>query len=182
MLKSDELYAELILDGYHINPPYVRDIIARKGCDRIVAVTDAGFATGARVGNFTMGGVKGAMSPDGSHLVVTGKPNTLFGSCLTDDRGFVNLLNWFTQDMEGIWNRRHEAWSLEKTLPALTQMFSRNACEVTGSAAEGYGTINAGAPADLCVLDIKGDPGAYDVTVEKTIVDGHVAYSADNPK
>ena len=47
VLKNDEIYAELILDGYHINPAYVRDAINRKTDSKIIAITDSMFPTGS---------------------------------------------------------------------------------------------------------------------------------------
>jgi N-acetylglucosamine-6-phosphate deacetylase len=178
VLKSDELYAEQILDGYHVNPAYVRDILGRKGTDRIVGVTDCLFAAGSGIRQFTSGGVRGTISVSGDYFQVVGKPNTLFSSNLTMDRGFANLLNWFTTDMQGIWNRRHEAMELEKALVATSKIFSTNACKLTGLEKEGCGSVVDGAKADLCVFDITGSPGNYRVTVESTIINGNTAYSA----
>ncbi len=178
VLKSDELYAEQILDGCHVNPAYVRDILRRKGTDRIVGVTDCLFAAGSDIRQFTSGGIRGAISENGDCFQVVGKPDTLFSSNLTMDRGFANLLNWLTVDMQGIWNRRHEAMELEKALVATSKIFSTNACKLTGLEKQGYGSVVDGAKADLCVLDITGSPGNYKVTVELTIINGDTAYSA----
>ncbi len=178
VLKSDELYAEQILDGYHVNPAYIRDILRRKGVDRIIGVTDCLFAAGSDIRQFTSGGVRGAVSESGDYFQAVGKPGTLFSSNLTMDRGFANLLNWFTADMQGIWNRRHEAMELEKALVASSKIFSTNACKLTGLEKEGCGSVVDGAKADLCVLDITGSQGSYEVTVESTIINGDTAYSA----
>jgi len=178
VLKSDEIYAEQILDGYHVNPAYVRDILRRKGTDRIVGVTDCLFAAGSDIRQFTSGGIRGAISESGDYFQAVGKPGVLFSSNLTMNRGFANLLNWFTTDMQGIWNRRHEAMELEKALVATSKIFSTNACKLTGLEKEGCGSVVDGAKADLCVLDITGSPGNYKVTVESTIVDGDTVYSA----
>ncbi|MHC4695049.1 MAG: hypothetical protein ACYS67_20145, partial [Planctomycetota bacterium] len=87
ILKSDELYAEQILDGYHVNPAYVRDILRRKGPDRIIGVTDCLFAAGSQVTQFTGGGIRGALSESGEYFQVVEKPGTLFSSNLTMNRG-----------------------------------------------------------------------------------------------
>ncbi len=177
VLKSDELYAEQILDGYHVNPAYVRDILRRKGVGKIIGVTDCLFAAGSDIKQFTSGGIRGAISESGDYFQTVGKPGTLFSSNLTMDRGFANLLSWFTTDMRGIWNRRHEAMDLEKALVATSKIFSTDACKLTGLEKEGYGSVVDGAKADLCVLDITGSPGNYKVTVESTIVNGYIVYS-----
>ncbi len=178
VLQFDELYAEQICDGFHVNPAYVRDIIKRKGVERIVGVTDCTFVAGSDLKQFTIAGVHGAVSDDGGYFRVVGKPNTLFSSNLTMNRGFANLLNWLTTDMQGIWNRRHKALELEEALVATAKIFSTNACKLTGLETEGCGSVVDGAKADLCVLDVTGSPGNYKVTVESTIVDGNTVYSA----
>ena len=179
VLQFDELYAEQICDGFHVNPAYVRDIIKRKGVDKIVGVTDCTFVAGSDLKRFSIAGVRGAVSDDGSYFHVVGKPNTLFSSNLTMNRGFANLLNWLTTDMQGIWNRRHKTMELEKALVATAKIFSTNACKLTGLEKEGLGSVVDGAKADLCVLDITGSPGNYKVTVESTIIDGNTVYSAE---
>jgi N-acetylglucosamine-6-phosphate deacetylase len=178
VLKSDELYAEQILDGYHVNPAYVRDILSRKGADRIIGVTDCLFAAGSDVRQFTGGGIRGAISEDGNYFQVVDKTGTLFSSNLTMDRGFGNLLNWLTVDMPGIWNRLHDALSFERALVTSAAILSTNPCELTGLDRKGYGSIAGGARADLCVLDIVGSPGNYEVKVKATVVDGNIVYSA----
>ncbi len=178
VLKSDELYAEQILDGFHVNPAYVRDILRRKGADRIIGVTDCLFAAGSKVTQFTGGGIHGALSESGDYFQVVEKPGTLFSSNLTMNRGFNNLLNWLTVDMQGIWNRRHEALQLDQALVTAAKILSTNPCVLTRMDKEGCGSIVDGARADLCVLDIAGLPGDYKVTVEMTVVDGNTVYSA----
>jgi N-acetylglucosamine-6-phosphate deacetylase len=178
VLKSDELYAEQILDGYHVNPAYVRDILKRKGTDKIVGITDCLFAAGSDIKQFTSGGIRGAISQSGEYLEVVDAPNTLFSSNLTMDRGFTNLLNWLTVDMLGIWNCLHSALDLDQALVAASKILSTNPCVLTKLDKKGYGSIVDGAKADLCVLEVTGPPGNYKVTVESTIVDGNTVYSA----
>jgi len=177
VLKSNELYAEQILDGYHVNPAYVRDILKRKGPDRIIGVTDCLFVAGSQVRQFTGGGIRGALSENGKYFQVVDKPGTLFSSNLTMNRGFANLLNWLTADMQGIWNRRHEVLQLDQALVTAAKILSTNPCVLTQMDKKGYGSIVDGAKADLCVLDIVGLPGNYTVTLELTIVDGNKVYS-----
>ena len=178
VLKSDELFAEQILDGCHINPAYVRDILKRKGAERIIGITDCLFAAGSQVRQFTSGGIRGAVSEDGRYFQVVGKPDTLFSSNLTMDRGFGNLLNWLTINMEGIWNRLHDALEFEQALVTVAKLLSTNPCVLTGLDKKGCGSIADGAKADLCVLDITGSQGSYKVAVESTIVDGKIVYFA----
>ena len=93
------------------------------------------------------------------------------------NRGFNNLLNWLTVDMQGFWNRLHEAMGFEDAMVAVAKIFSANPCTLTGLKEQGYGSIVDGAKADLAVLDIAGNAGNYKVTVDSTIIDGNVVYS-----
>lgn len=177
VLKFDELYAELIADGYHVNPAYIRDIIKRKGLERIIGITDCMFVAGSDLKRINVAGTAGRLSEDGKYIAVEGKKNTLFGSNLTINRAFENMLNWLSSDMEGMWNRRHSALSFEQALSATARIYSTNACELTGRKKEGFGSIFDGARADLTVLDISGEPGNYKLQIEATIVDGRIVYS-----
>jgi N-acetylglucosamine-6-phosphate deacetylase len=176
VLQSDELYAEQICDGYHVNPAYVRDILRRKGTERIIGVTDCLFAAGTQIEQFTSGGLRGSLSADGKYFQVVGTPGALFSSNLTMDRAFANLLNWLTIDMQGIWNRLHQALDFEEALVTVSRILSANPCLLMGLDKRGRGSVVDGAKADLCLLDIAGSPGSYRVTVESTIVDGKVVY------
>ncbi len=177
VLKSDELYAELIADGYHVNPAYIRDIIKRKGIDKMLGITDCMFVGGTDIKRIEIGGIPGKVADDGSHIAVEGKKNTLYGSVLKMCRAFENMLNWLSVDMEGIWNRRHEAMSLEDALVDVARMYSTNPNKLTGRYDEGFGKIADGAMADLTVVDISGPAGNHKLTVEKTIVNGEIVYS-----
>ncbi|MCP4261142.1 MAG: hypothetical protein GY774_27095 [Planctomycetes bacterium] len=178
VLKSDELYAEQILDGFHVNPAYVRDILSRKGPDRIIGVTDCLFVAGSDIKQFSGGGIRGALSENGKYFHVVEKPGTLFSSNLTMNRGFTNLLNWLTTDMQGIWNRLHSGFDLDQALITTAKILSTNPCVLTQMDKKGCGSIVDGAKADLCVLDIAGASGDYKVTLEQTIVDGNTVYSS----
>ena len=182
VLKSDQLYAELIADGFHLNPAYIRDIIKRKGPEKIIGVTDCMFVAGSTVKQFNIDGIAGAVSEDGKYITAIDIPGMLHGSNLTMDRAFENMLNWLTSDMEGIWNCRHQALDFDQALAATVKIYSSNPCELAGLSAEGLGRLADGARADICVLDITpasagAGPGRYKVKVDSTIVDGKVVYS-----
>jgi len=172
VLQTAELYAELIADMHHVNPAYVRDIIARKGTRRVMVVTDQMFATGAaEVSRFDIGGIGGIVSEDRSYVFVEGKPNTLFSSVLTMDVGFSNILSLLTRDMPGIWHERHEALGVEEALTATVRMCATNAAEMLGIDAD-TGSIEPGKRADLVVAAIDGGPGAWRLSVRRTLVGG----------
>ena len=175
-LTDERIYLEQICDGYHVNPAYIRDIIARKGADKVMAVTDTTYITGSDIKEFSSGGIKGELSEDGNYLKVVGKVNTLFGSNLTMNRGFKNMLNWLTTDMPGIWNARHSAMAFDQALCRTAAMCATIPAGLTGLGDSGIGTISEGNPADMVLLDIGGKAGCYDVTIEKTFADGKLVY------
>lgn len=179
VLSFDEIYAELILDGYHVNPAYVRDIMRRKGLDRIIGITDAMYVAGSGMtGEFGLGGIRGTISENSEYFAVVGKKNALFSANITMDRVFTNALNWLSRPLPGIWTREHDALPFEDAVTAAARICSTNACNLTGLSREGCGSLAAGAPADLAVLSIGGSAGAYRVEVDRTIVGGTTVYSA----
>jgi len=154
MLYHDKVSLELILDGYHVNPLYVRDAIARKGVDGIVGITDSMFVNGLDdVVQFSLAGLTGQVSGDRKYLHQPGGTETLFGSVLSMDRAYSNLLSWLTTEMTGFWYRKHEAYSLEDALVAASQMCSLNAAHQIGLGAE-TGSIEVGKAADLLIVDL----------------------------
>ncbi len=177
VLKFDDVYAELIADGYHVNPAYIRDIIKRKGIEKIIGITDAMYIAGSDEKRIKAGDTFGEKSDDGKYIRLVGKANALCGSLLTMSTAFENMLNWLTSDMGGIWNRRHPAMDFEQALTAVSRMYSYNPCELTSLAKSGFGRLADGAKADICIIDITGSPGNYKVRVESTIVDGNIVYS-----
>lgn len=179
VLKSNDIYAELIADGYHINPAYIRDIIARKGVERIIGITDAAFFAGTKMKQVNMHGVLAKVSDNGQYIRVVGRENTLASSNLTMDRAFGNMLNWLTSDMEGIWNQSHKAVDFEQAMMDCARIYSTNPCELLGLTNDGFGRITDGAKADICVLDISGSQGNYKTEVKMTVVDGKIVYTKD---
>lgn len=177
-LGDDGLFVELIADGYHVDPRYVRDLVARKICDRVVAVTDAMFAAGVRgLKKFRMNGMGGRVSADGKYMHVADRPEVLFGSRLDMPTAVGNLLSWLTRAVEGIWVRRHEAVGLEAALVAVARMTSGNAARLTGLDRElGIGEIANGRTADLALVRLSGRAGAYRVAVRRTWVGGREVF------
>lgn len=177
ILQDERIYAELILDGFHVSPAYVRDVLERKGHDRVIAVTDAMFASQAKgIKDFRIGGLPGRISEDGKYVYVVGKkPLTLFGSVLTMDLAFANLLSFLTQEMKGIWQRRHPAMSLDQALLVTSQLCATNANDMLkmhGAEDTQTGSIEEGKWADLIIADIKGEPGSYHLEIQQVFVRG----------
>jgi len=182
------LSLEIIVDGYHVDMRYVSDIIERriqKGrVEDIIAITDAVFPIEEEIpkGEFEAFSVIGYRSDDGGVLLVKRymdrggvwrqpPPGTLFGSLLTMDKAFENLLNLFTKDFSGFMIDR-PARSLDEALALASKFTSTNQSRLEGL--DSVGAISDGYIADIAVLSIKGRPGAYRVNVAKTIVGGRL--------
>ena len=88
VLDRDDLYAELICDGVHVDPSIVRLWLKLKGIDRAILVTDGMAATGEPDGEFSLGGLT-VVVKDGVCLLPG--TSTLAGSVLTMDRAVANL-------------------------------------------------------------------------------------------
>jgi N-acetylglucosamine-6-phosphate deacetylase len=177
-LGDERLYCELIADGCHVNPRYVRDLVARKGSDRVIAISDSMFAAGAKgLKSFQMNGVFGHVSPDGKYLSVATNPAALFGSCLDMATAFANLLSWVTSDMPGIWTARHAALALDEALVAVARMTASNACRMVGlDKSLGIGSLVDGGTADLVLGRLSGKAGAWHLAVQRTFVEGREVY------
>jgi N-acetylglucosamine-6-phosphate deacetylase len=163
MLRSDRVFLEIICDGYHVDPSYVRDVIARKGFERVIMITDSMFANGmAHLEQFELFGLQGAVHKSREYLQVLGSENTLFGSVLNSNVGFSNVILWLTQEMEGTWHRTHKALPLNDALLQASAMFSSNPAKLlgifdSGKGQKGTGSVEVGKSADLIVADLKAD-------------------------
>ena len=186
VLGSRKVYAEIIADGYHVNPAYVLDIIWRKGRDRIIAITDSMFVTGEEtIEEFELAGIRGRRSEDGRYLSVAGKRRTLFGSVLSMRVALANFLSWLTRPMRGIWKEVHDPLDLDEAILAASQFCSVNparALEILDPANQKLGqdismcagAIQVGKRADVALIRVQGEPGEYDVQVQSTFVGGRL--------
>lgn len=94
VLDEDELYAEMIADGFHVDPIMVRLYYKAKGANRVVLVTDSMSATGMPDGKYTLG----EMEVD----VLEGRctsGGTIAGSVLTLDRAVQNFAQFTGADL-----------------------------------------------------------------------------------
>ncbi len=158
MLKSDNVTLEIIADGYHVHPAYIRDTLVRKSDDKIILITDSMFANGFPIESFDIGGIPGRLSANGEYLEVVNKPDTLFGSVLTPLKAFENMVNWLTTDMPGVWHRIHPALDLHEAIQSVSKMISSNPArllDIDGSTnVPGTGSISVGNWADLVLVEI----------------------------
>jgi len=189
VLRSRDIYAELICDGWHIAPAYVRDVIERKGIGRVIFVTDAGFAAGMKgIGSFSLGGLEGEVHDGGRYVRLKGSAQTLFGSVLTLSQAFGNVVSWLTREMDGVWHGRHRALKLDDALVAAALGCATNPAHVTGMDAPGgaegaraggrapfardVGSLEPGKCADLVLARLTGKAGDWRIRVKHTFVQG----------
>ncbi len=180
---TNPIAAEIIADGIHVAPAYVRDIIARKGVDKTMIISDSMCLSQARkIRSLAINGVEGRVDPGGRFAYVVGKkPLTLFSSLLTLDVAFGNMLSWLTREMEGVWHGRHAAMSLAEAVPAVSAMCSGNIAEMLrqrGGDDLDTGSLVSGKWADLAVGRIKGGAGRYRLEVTSVYVRGTRVWTA----
>ncbi|MGA8111098.1 MAG: N-acetylglucosamine-6-phosphate deacetylase [Acidobacteriaceae bacterium] len=87
VLTNDQLFAEIICDGLHVDPVAVRLFWKAKGRDRAILVTDAMAGTGMPDGTYWLGELEVRVE-NGRCLI---GEDTLAGSTLTLDRGVRNF-------------------------------------------------------------------------------------------
>jgi N-acetylglucosamine-6-phosphate deacetylase len=142
VLSDDQLSADIIVDGIHVDPAVVKIFLRAKGRERAVLITDAISATGMPDGRYRLGPIEvdvkdGKCTSNGS----------LAGSVLTMDRAVRNVTKF-------------SEWSLRDAVQAATL----NPARAVGLAAH-HGILAKGAFADFTVLSPTGE-------VLKTIVRG----------
>lgn len=148
VLSSPEIVAELIADGVHLHPLVVRLILAAKGPDGAVLITDAMEGAAMPDAEYDLGGTP-VIVRDGTASFADG---TLAGSVLTMNRAF------------------HNACRFADLSPVLGARFaSANAARELGMA-DRFGSLAPGYEADIAILNpITGE-------VAWTIIGGEIAY------
>ena len=133
VLDDENLYAEIIADGKHVDPIAVRIFWREKGPARAILITDGLSATGMPEGHYTLGGfdveVKGGV---GWH------DGIVAGSVLTMDRAVSNFAS-FTH----------------APLPTVARLASANPAAMIGCA-DSHGAIVAGRRADVIAFSPEG--------------------------
>ena len=148
-LVSAELSCELIADGMHVHPAVVRMLVAAKGLDRVLLVTDAINAAGLPDGDYVLG--EGASITVTSGRATVQGSETLAGSTLTMGQAVKNIVAF-----AGV------------SVVEASQMASTNAARLLGRS-DTIGEISTGHLADLVVLNSELDVCA-------TMVGGNWAY------
>lgn len=126
-----DIWAEMIVDGFHLHPPIVRLLLKTKGWDRMIATTDSISATGFPDGEYQLGPNRIVVEGGDAKLVDNG---VRAGSTLTMDRALGKL-------------RAFTAASVERISPLL----STNAARMLGF--DDRGSIAVRKRADLVGLD-----------------------------
>jgi N-acetylglucosamine-6-phosphate deacetylase len=133
VLDDENLYAEIIADGKHVDPVAVRIFWREKGPSRAILITDGLSATGMPEGHYTLGGfdveVKGGV---GWH------DGIVAGSVLTMDRAVSNFAS-FTH----------------APLSTVARLASANPAAMIGCA-DSHGAIVAGRRADVIAFSPEG--------------------------
>jgi len=130
ILTSASVTAELIADGVHVDDAAIRVLVAAKGPQGVILVSDATAATGMPDGKYTLGTIEFTVAGG----VSRNSEGKLAGSTLTLDRALRHMLDL------GI--------PLREVLPMLTS----NPARLLG--VEGRkGVLAPGADADLLLLD-----------------------------
>ncbi len=140
VLDAEQLYAELICDGIHVAPEFVRRWLRAKGDERAILATDGISATGMPDANYRLGELEVTVK-DGRCLLASDLANgveTLAGSVLTMDRAVANL-------------RRFTG----ATLATAVHLASRNPARMLGL--DGLVEIAAGQPANFNVYSTEGE-------------------------
>jgi N-acetylglucosamine-6-phosphate deacetylase len=148
VLQTDEVAAEIICDGVHVHPAFVRMAVAAKRPSRILAITDATAAAGLTPGSRAALGGRPIIAGESTATLMDG---TIAGSVTTMDRAFRTLVGRI-----GI-----------SLIDAVTVCATTPAREL---GLVGHGVLAAEAVADLVVLDAN-------FLVVQTYLSGHLVYS-----
>jgi N-acetylglucosamine-6-phosphate deacetylase len=132
-LTSEQLSADIIVDGIHVAPEVVKLFLQAKGVERAVLITDATAAAGMPDGTYQLGPIQVEVK-DG-RCMMDGK---LAGSVLTMDSAVRNVT-------------RFSNWSLQDSVRSATL----NPTDATGLSH--HGRVTPGAEANLIVLSPDGE-------------------------
>ncbi|NDQ58215.1 MAG: N-acetylglucosamine-6-phosphate deacetylase [Acidipila sp.] len=129
-LTDPRMTAEVIADGVHVDGPAIRLLLAAKGFNSVLLVSDATAATGMPDGNYLLGNLEVSVARG----VSRNSEGRLAGSTLTLDRAVRNIV------------------ALGAPLNAAVQMATLNPARLLGM--EGRkGALIPGADADIVLLD-----------------------------
>ena len=144
VLDDENLYAEIISDGFHVDPSAVRLFWKAKGAERAILVTDGMSATGMPDGRYKLGELDVEVK-DGKCL----HDGVIAGSTLTMDRAVSNFREFTGAGLD-----------------AAVGLAARNPARMLGLDAR-FGSLAAGRRADFVVL-------AEDGSLRQTVLGGEL--------
>lgn len=148
--QLEDLRAELIADGIHVNKDMVQIIYDNIGSDRLILITDAMRAKGLEPGEYELGGQPVFVTEDRAQL----ESGSLAGSILEMDKGARFMLS-----LENV--------SIEDVI----QMASENPAKQIGIY-DRKGSIEQNKDADLLIVDDQ-------LHIKYTICRGEIAYKEE---
>jgi N-acetylglucosamine-6-phosphate deacetylase len=146
LLADPRVRCELIADGHHVAPEVVRMVLAAKGPEGVVLITDAMSGAGMPDGMYDLGGNPVTVKEGRATL----ENGALAGSVLTMAQAARNVRAWTDAD-----------W------PTLARLTATNAADELGLTAKGR--LAPGADADFVLVD-------EEMTVHATYVAGRCVY------
>lgn len=135
VLTNDQLFGELICDGFHVDQPAVNIYWRCKGPERAILITDALTAAGMPDGEYKIGELD--VHVIGGKCIID--ENTLAGSVISLNRAVTNFI-----DFTGA------------PLDQATRLASRNPARMIGFE-EAIGSLAVGRAADINVLNEKNE-------------------------
>ncbi|QER68053.1 N-acetylglucosamine-6-phosphate deacetylase [Paucilactobacillus nenjiangensis] len=129
-MLEDDMYCELICDGFHIVPDMLRLAFEQKGADKIELVTDSMRAKGMPEGESELGGQKVIVKDKQARL----ESGNLAGSVLTFNDAFKNAISF-----------------MNCTIEDAVKMSSVN--QATEFGLDDKGTLEVGKDADLNIMN-----------------------------
>ncbi len=149
LMYDDRIAAELIADGWHLDPLLMKLAVRIKGVEKVCFVTDAMPATGLPPGRYQMGEVE-AIVEDG---IARLPDNTAYaGSVATMD---VCVKNGVEQ--------------MDLSLREALRMSTLTPAEIIG-VHNSKGSLEKGKDADILIMDEK-------INIHKTIIQGNIEYT-----
>ena len=184
LIQSENIFAEIIPDGYHVDKSYIMDLLKRKGADKCAAITDSMFVTDLKgIKEFSLSGLKGRISRNKKYLVITGREPALFGSSLTMDKAFENLINLFTMPVKGVWYALHKPIGFEEALIKASALCSATPAKILGIYSSskknkdggysyGTGAVLTGKRADLALAKINRSKYGMKMKITDVLING----------
>lgn len=138
VLQNEELFADIICDGIHVDPLMMRLFFKSKGAERSILITDGISATGMPDGRYKLGELEVNVA-NGRCTLAESNGDVLAGSVLTLDRAVRNFSS-FT----------------DAELPVSVALATRNPARLLGLE-DRWGVLAEGREANITVLSPSGE-------------------------